>query len=269
MFHPFLLASYPILALFAQNVREVRSVDLVRLLVSVLLATLAVWFVLALATSNVRKGGLLASAALFLFFTTDLTKGILSESLSWLSMIWVRKPIEVDPKVVIIMEVLLLFWGARLLRTRLNDPRRFTAFLNVFAIILLAMPMAEIISIKTPVAGRPPHEPTPFKLAAPPKTARPPDIYYIILDGYARSDVMKSLFNFDNSAFLERLQKHGFYVAHQSTANYCQTPLSLSASLNAVYLDDLVRRLGADQTELTDLIGKSNVLATLRPLGYK
>src|SRR5258707_7998317 len=108
VFHPFLLASYPILALFAQNVREVRSVDLVRLLVSVLLATLAVWFVLALATSNVRKGGLLASAALFLFFTTDLTTGILSEPLSWLSRIWVPKPIEVDPKVVIIIEVLLL-----------------------------------------------------------------------------------------------------------------------------------------------------------------
>jgi hypothetical protein len=269
VFHPFLLASYPVLALFAQNVHEVRSVDLVRLLVSVLLATLAVWSILALATSNVRKGGLLASAALFLFFTTDLTTGILSESLFWLSRIWVRKPIEVDPKVVIIMEVLLLVWGARLLRTRFNDPRRFNAFLNVFAIILLAMPMAEIISIKTPVAGRPPHKPTPFKLAAPPKTARPPDIYYIILDGYARSDVMKSLFEFDNSAFLERLQKQGFYVAHQSTANYCQTPLSLSASLNAVYLDDLVRGLGADQTELTDLIGKSNVLATLRPLGYK
>lgn len=269
VFHPFLLALYPILALFAQNVREVRSVDLARLLVSVLLATLAGWFVLALATSNLRKGGLLASAALFLFFTTDITAGILSKSLFRLSTWWVQKVIEVDPKVVITMEVLLLVWGAYLLRTRFSDPRRFTAFLNVFAIALLAMPVAEIISIKTPTAGRPLREPVPFKLAAPPKAARLPDIYYIILDGYARTDVMKSLFDFDNSAFLERLEKQGFYLAHESSANYCQTPLSLSASLNAVYLDDLVRGLGADQTELTDLIGKSNVLATLRPLGYK
>ena len=107
--------------------------------------------------------------------------------------------IEVDPTVVIIMEILLLVWGAYLLRTRFNDPRRFTAFLNVFAIVLLAMPVAEIISIKTPDTGRPPHEPVPFKLAAPPKAARPPDIYYIILDGYARTDVMKSLFDFDNT----------------------------------------------------------------------
>ena len=52
-------------------------------------------------------------------------------------------------------------------------------------------------------------------------------------------------------------------------ANYCQTGLSLSASLNASYLEELVKGLGNDQTELTDLIGKNNVVATLKPLGYK
>jgi hypothetical protein len=80
---------------------------------------------------------------------------------------------------------------------------------------------------------------------------------------------MKALFDFDNSDFLERLERKGFYVARRGTANYCQTPLCLSASLNGVYLDDLVKGLGPDQTQLTDLIGKNNVLATLRPLGYK
>jgi hypothetical protein len=268
-FHPLVLASYPILALFAQNAREVRSVDLVRLLVPVLVATLAVWFLLALATGNARKGGLIASLALLLFFTTDITTGILSESLSTQSRLWVAKVITVDPTVVIMFEALLLLWGAYLLRTRFNDPRRLTGFLNVFAVVLLAMPVAQIISIKTPASGRPPREPVPFKLTAPLKAARPPDIYYIILDGYARTDVMKTHFDFDNTAFFERLEKKGFYVARQSTANYCQTPLSLSSSLNAVYLDDLVRGLGPDQTELTDLIGKSNVLASLRRLGYK
>ena len=81
-FHPLVLASYPILALFAQNAREVRSADLVRLLVSVLVATLAVWFMLALATGSVRKGGLIASLALLLFFMTDITAGVLSQPLN-------------------------------------------------------------------------------------------------------------------------------------------------------------------------------------------
>ncbi len=106
-------------------------------------------------------------------------------------------------------------------------------------------------------------------MATQPQAARLPDIYYIILDGYARTDVMKAFFDFDNTPFLDRLEKQGFYIARDSTANYCQTPLSLSASLNSVYLDDLVKGLGPDQTELSDLIGKSNIVATLRPLGYK
>ena len=107
------------------------------------------------------------------------------------------------------------------------------------------------------------------KLAVQPEPAGLPDIYYIILDGYARHDVMKSFFDFDNTPFLDRLEKQGFFIARQSIANYCQTPLSLSASLNSVYLDDMVKGLGTDQTELSDMIGKSNIMATLRPLGYK
>ena len=80
---------------------------------------------------------------------------------------------------------------------------------------------------------------------------------------------MKSRFGFDNSGFLSHLENRGFYVARQSTANYCQTPLSLSSSLNAVYLDELVQGIGRDQTSLRGFIGKSNVAATLRTLGYK
>ena len=58
-----------------------------------------------------------------------------------------------------------------------------------------------------------------------------PAIYYIILDGYARSEVMRELFDFDNTAFLERLERKGFFVARGSNANYCQTPLSRLSSL--------------------------------------
>ena len=108
----------------------------------------------------------------------------------------------------------------------------------------------------------------PFTLPPQPAGSVLPDIYYIVLDGYARTDVMKSLFDFDNSSFLAHLEDRGFYVAAEHSELLPDT-LSLSASLNAVYLDELVKGLGLDQTELSDLIGKSNVVETLRPLGYK
>ncbi|HEX6032871.1 MAG TPA: hypothetical protein VFY83_00505, partial [Anaerolineales bacterium] len=36
-----------------------------------------------------------------------------------------------------------------------------------------------------------------------------PDIYYIVLDGYARSDILHELFDFDNSKFVSDLQEKG------------------------------------------------------------
>ena len=98
---------------------------------------------------------------------------------------------------------------------------------------------------------------------------RRPDIYYIILDGYARSDVMSKLFGFDNEPFLKRLEQKGFYVARRSTANYCQTPLSLSSSLNAVYLNDLIPADSHDKEQLNRWTGDGSIVQTLRGLGYR
>src|SRR5207244_7041298 len=71
-----------------------------------------------------------------------------------------------------------------------------------------------------------------------------PDIYYIILDGYGRQDVLKDLYGFDNSDFIQFLQSRGFYVADQARANYCSTVPSLASSLNRTYLTGLAARYG-------------------------
>ncbi len=69
--------------------------------------------------------------------------------------------------------------------------------------------------------------------------ARLPDIYYIILDDYARADVLKEVYGYDNGAFVSWLRSTGFYVADQSRSNYVQTTLSLASSLNSAYLDPI------------------------------
>ncbi len=37
------------------------------------------------------------------------------------------------------------------------------------------------------------------------------DIYFIVLDGYGRSDVLKEFYEYDNSDFLRGLKEKGFY----------------------------------------------------------
>ena len=267
--HPILLAVFPILALFAQNAGQVRMSDPIRVVAGALVGTIAVWLVLGALLKDARKAALGASAAVLLFFTFEFVLGWVEQLFTSISTYWVRGRTVIQPAVVLAPEVLLLVGLVYFLAKNKRDFRVATTFFNLFSIVLLIMPVYQILSIKAPTATRRTRVAEPFALPPQPAGVVLPDIYYIILDGYARTDVMKALFNFDNSPFLSHLEKIGFYVARKSTANYCQTPLSLSASLNSSYLDKLVKGLGHDQTELSDLIGKSNVVETLRPLGYK
>jgi len=74
-----------------------------------------------------------------------------------------------------------------------------------------------------------------------------PDVYYIILDGFARSDVLQDLYHFDNTDFINDLKERGFYVAEESYTNYSQTRTSLASSLNMMYLDE-VPKIDPDKT---------------------
>jgi len=67
-----------------------------------------------------------------------------------------------------------------------------------------------------------------------------PNIYYIILDSYPRSDILSSYYHFDNSSFIGELEKRGFYVASRSTSNYAFTHYSVASSLNCNYIDSIV-----------------------------
>ncbi|HET9473929.1 MAG TPA: hypothetical protein VFO82_08550, partial [Steroidobacteraceae bacterium] len=78
-----------------------------------------------------------------------------------------------------------------------------------------------------------------------------PDIYYVIVDGYARADVLREYYDFDNSEFVAGLEKRGFAVNDSSRANYYWTFLSLASSLNYDYLQDIAAPLFADPETTT------------------
>ncbi len=111
----------------------------------------------------------------------------------------------------------------------------------------------------------------PGDLPGEPIADRLPDIYYIILDGYGRQDVLYQLYGYDNSEFIDWLEAHGFYVASQSNPNYLFTTLSLSTSLNMQYLSDLKRAYGFSfgNIPVSELIHHSTVRAWLEDEGYR
>jgi hypothetical protein len=104
-----------------------------------------------------------------------------------------------------------------------------------------------------------------------PANAATPDVYYIILDGYGRADMLQSLYGFDNSAFLAALEARGFVVASASQSNYPRTLLSLSSSLNMQYLDRMSSMMGDSNLwwPVSEVVQHSEVRRILENWGYK
>jgi len=98
-----------------------------------------------------------------------------------------------------------------------------------------------------------------------------PDIYYIILDAYARGDILRDHYDYDNEEFLQHLRKKGFYVAEKSHSNYESTFFSLASSLNFTFLGD-GHGQASDSSLGARALGKMirNSLATeyLKKMGY-
>jgi hypothetical protein len=106
-----------------------------------------------------------------------------------------------------------------------------------------------------------------------------PDIYYIILDGYTRADVLQTYFDYDNTQFLDFLHQRGFYIAERSSSNYTETAASIPSTLNMSYISDLpdyLRSLNPKFDNFTYLLSMSEklvenslVIRFLKENGYK
>ena len=98
-----------------------------------------------------------------------------------------------------------------------------------------------------------------------------PDIYYIVLDGYGRSDFLQEEFDFDNSDLLGFLEDRGFVIANKSMANYSMTLVSLASTLNFTYLEEAVGDRLEEQSDrrfMRELIRDNRTVRLLRRAGY-
>ncbi len=100
-----------------------------------------------------------------------------------------------------------------------------------------------------------------------------PDIYMIVLDGYARGDVLRRYYQFDNSAFLDGLKARRFQVSDGSTANYNWTFLSLASVLNMDYvqplLGDRIAPPVRDRAPVYDAVRNNAAARFLKERGYR
>lgn len=234
--HPFFFAIFPVLFLFAQNIEQtpVRQVFLPAAVV--VLFTLVFWLLLSAILRNRRKAALIVSLFLLLFFSYGHMSALAQEwSLRRIGLNWGER------KILFTVGGLAFMLGTFFsIRTR-SDLRNLTKLLNVVAGCLIIMSFYNIVTrglrIGSYERATKDRQPSDIKAARVPDPL--PDIYYIILDRYAGAKTLEEFYGYDNSEFLQYLTDKGFYVATDSHANYRNTGLSLSSSLNMDHLDFL------------------------------
>jgi hypothetical protein len=148
---------------------------------------------------------------------------------------------------------LLVFIMLSFLIVQFRLPAKTTQLLNIISGILLVFSLSAIISFGDVNSDLNPHdegilsqlrgetEAEASLLHVP--SSELPDIYYIIFDGYVRSDYLKELYSYDNSSFINALEQRGFYIVSSSHSNYLNTNYSLNTSLNLMYFHEFPDRI--------------------------
>ena len=226
--HPILIAAYPVLFLFAENaVQQVTLAPLWPPLAAAIGAGGVLLVVGRLVSGDWKRGALLASLALALFFSFGHAWNVVGETLGtrrWLVLVYLV--IGVAGFAVILLRRGAWTTGA-------------TRALNVVAAAAVAFNVLALVSFQagSGAASAAPAAPSGAVTmdAAAIDTKR--DIYFIVLDRYPSDETLREIYGYDNSAFTDALEERGFAIAEESWAAYWKTAFSILSTLNMAHLD--------------------------------
>lgn len=233
--HPILLAAYPVLFLFAQNLGGVSLANLPMPLARAIGAAGVMTAVAWILPPNPRRGALIATALVLVWFYFGRVATLLA-------------PLAVG------QTMQLVAWGlflvvALVAALRLRDRwiSSLTSALNAIGVILVVMTLVQIV----------PYEWThqPAAVAERPAVSAPlgaRDIYYFILDRYGSNQGLQAWADV-TSDLPAWLTAQGFDVEAGARANYVRTDLSLAATLNMESLDGVAATMGPASNDLSPI----------------
>ena len=260
---PLAIAIYPALFLLARNADQIEVELTMRSIVLSLLLMAGVLAAGLFITRDWTKSALLTGGILILFFSYGHAYEFLKAA---------SNPLARHRYLLPLWGLLLAGWAYLLLR--IWNPRNIAGWsANMVAIALLLFPVVSLVSRSIP-QSRLDQSVILIRGSAPLPIPRGdlPDIYYIVLDGYGRQDILLDLYDYDNSDFISGLEAMGFTVLDRSWSNYSLTSLSLAATLNLDYVNDLAAVMGPeskDSRPLGELIENSAVREILKEHGYQ
>ena len=181
----------------------------IRAIIVSLVLTLLVYAVLLALTHSPIKTALITSFSLLLFYSYG--------HVNFLSRTWMISGFSIGRHRTLIplyaLSFILVVW---LIIKSQRDLTPLTRILNTFGIVLLIFPIYQLVNyqVNAYYAENEQAEAVASNAVVSLPENRPaPDIYYILVDGYPRSDFINQYFASDNSEFLQSLEARGFYIA--------------------------------------------------------
>ena len=274
-----MFAAYPLLYIAVTNPGQVAAMDVVPVVIAGVAAALALVLLLRLFIGNWAAVGLAAAWVVLLFY---LYGPVNAWWIDWVHDAFddrAAEPAWYSAQAQLVHSAAwVLFALAGIARIRHVAPRispALTGTFNLVAVLLAALVIVQGVTnlVREGSAGVGAMPSLSTKIAAAKGTAGDPDIYFILLDGYARADVLKQYYDFDNSPFLDHLRTLGFQVSDASRSNFYWTFLSVGSALNLDYIQVLlngpVDPARTDRTELYRLLRDNRASQFLRARGYR
>jgi hypothetical protein len=262
-FHLLFFITYPVLSLYATNINQIPGYAILRSIIFSMVLGGVVYLVNLAVLRNALKAALMTSIVILLFHFY----GHVYDALNQMDI--ARHSVLTALWLVIGGSAFFFIFRHK------GHPHQVTQLFNIVGGFLVLLTLSQIIvpkvNFKVPSPG---HEKNVTAVNA----TTPDDwiyrnIYYIIVDAYTSDDVLADKFNYDNSAFIEDLENHGFRVVRNAKSNYDNTFESLTSSLNMDYLDQLglppeVKDFDKKMELIGDLLPHSHVRKIFEDMGY-
>ena len=277
--HPYLFAIFPILFLYGHNIDQTSPYIAMLTILLTLFITFIFFTLLTFFLKDSIKCAFIVSFVLITFFSYGhIHSLLLNTTVKFLTYRANFNRLNWDVRLDILTHIYLLAWILiiskislrNIIKRNYKNSFHVSKILNTISVILLVMPLFKIgiylLKAEPYILNTASEKSTEVQ-----KSAYDPDIYYIILDGYARSDVLEKHYGFNNSKFINFLTKRGFYIAPKSHSNFAWTFLSLSSSLNFEYINYLKNKVGSISTDLRipyEMIKNNKIARFLKSKGY-
>jgi hypothetical protein len=264
--HPYLFSIFPIISFYNYN-EDIAKFSYIFLPIAIsLVFTISLYTLLQILIKNKIKAAVISSSFLILFFSFGHVINMVP-----LRYIAIGKVVITTYHFIIIILIDFIIITAILIFKTKKKLISINAYLNIVAIVLVLFSLINIMTQRyNHLKITENYTDGPFNTNKK-NNEYLPDIYYIVFDGYAREDILKEIYQYDNSEFIDYLTNKGFYVADQSNSNYPQTYLSVASSLNFKYINSLSEIVGEDSDDrklLSTMIINNNVYDILKNNGY-